>query len=139
MQFAERRQPLEQAQEALFDVVHLLAGQLLHRFGVLEQVGVRLDLRQRKPQVLQGQDTVEHLHVVVGVEALVLRPFRRRRKQSLLVVVLDGPHRHADAARKLSHRQVFRSAHGLSLVARRTAGPSSSSDHAAPAAQRRRA
>ena len=106
MQGAQGGHAPEQRLELLLDGVHLLAGELLQRRRLVEQICIGFDLGKRQPQVLQGQNAIQVFHVVVGVQALVLRTLRRRREQALLVVVLDRAHRHPDAPGQLSHGQV---------------------------------
>ena len=117
MQGAQRGHALEQRLELLFDSIHLLVCQLLQccRLSVKSCIG--FDLGQRQPEVLQGQNAIQVFHVVVGVQALVLRALRRRRQQALLVVILDGAHRHADASRQLADSQVVLFGHGCSSEA----------------------
>ena len=76
-----------------------------------------LDLREREAEVLEGEDAIEALLVVAGVQALVLLAFGAGVEQALLVVVLDGAHGHAHAAGELAncHQVVFICRHAASF------------------------
>ena len=93
---------------------------VLERTGELLAVVERLrllDLREREAEVLEGEDAIEALLVVAGVQALVLLAFGAGVEQALLVVVLDGAHGHAHAAGELAngHQVVFICRHAASF------------------------
>lgn len=98
------------------ELVHAVLERTEELLAVVKRLRL-LDLREREAEVLEGEDAIEALLVVAGVQALVLLAFGAGVEQALLVVVLDGAHGHAHAAGELAncHQAVFICRHAASF------------------------